>query len=52
MIEKWAYLGNGLTDWHEIWYGDAYWPSEILTAGTADVRHLKKWKNDHISAAV
>jgi len=26
---KWPYLRNGLADWHEIWHGDAYWPSEL-----------------------
>jgi len=23
-IEKWPYLGNGLTDRHEIWHDDAH----------------------------
>ena len=31
---KSRYLGNGLTDRHEIWHGYAYWPSE-------QVRHLQ-----------
>jgi len=33
-IPKSRYIGNGLTDRHEIWHGYAYWPSE-------QVRHLK-----------
>ena len=27
-IEKRPFLGNGSTDLHKIWHGDAYWPSE------------------------
>jgi len=27
-IENREYLGNSLTNLHEIWHGDAYWPSE------------------------
>jgi len=27
-IEKWPYLRNWLFDRHEIWQGDAHWPSE------------------------
>ena len=26
--DKWPYICNGLTDRHEIWHGDANWPSE------------------------
>jgi len=26
-IEKSTYLGKGLTDFDEIWHGDAFWPS-------------------------
>ena len=26
--QKWPYLGNRLTDRHNIWNDDAYWPSE------------------------
>jgi len=28
-LEKWPYLHNCLTDWHESWYGSAYWPSKL-----------------------
>jgi len=28
-IRKWPYFHNGLTDWHEIWHGDARCPSEL-----------------------
>jgi len=35
-IEKRPYLGNGLTDRHGIWQGDAHWPSEPY-------RQLKFW---------
>jgi len=27
-IEKWPYLGNGLTNRHKTWHGGAYLPSE------------------------
>jgi len=27
-MDKWPYLGNSLTDRHEIRHSDAYWPSE------------------------
>jgi len=27
-IQKSQYIGKGLTDGHNIWHDDAYWPSE------------------------
>jgi len=28
-IQKWPYLRYVLTDWHEIWHGDAHWLFEL-----------------------
>ena len=52
-IENQSYLGNGYTDWHKIWHGDTYCPSEPDWSlkfrtfinprwRTADI--LKNWK--------
>jgi len=52
---KRPYLHNALTDLHQIWHDDAFWPSEgygqlkLSKSNMADGRHLEKSINGHIS---
>jgi len=54
-IEKLPYLGDGMTDRHEICHDDAVWPScrsnsnnfKKIQIQDGGVRHLEKSKNRH-----
>jgi len=43
-IQKSRYLGNGLTDRHEIWHGYAHWPSEVRTGPALKISNFLKSK--------
>jgi len=38
------YIGNGLTDHHQIWYGDAHWPSKTCRPSKPCIKKNSRWR--------